>query len=65
MLNLLRKRLAKPEDIFVINFGVWHTKQGEAGWESYRLALKKLGEDRQVSAVNALDVKSVSQSVSE
>ena len=46
VLNLLRNRgLAAPSDVFVISFGVWHAKQNEAGYESYRLALRRLADD--------------------
>ncbi|KAI8468653.1 MAG: hypothetical protein J3K34DRAFT_426509 [Monoraphidium minutum] len=38
---------AKWNDIFVINFGVWHNKQGREGLQNYRTALTQLGEDYQ------------------
>ena len=44
MLNYLHNKLAKPDDIFVVNFGVWHTKEGPNGMDNYRRALKGLGE---------------------
>jgi hypothetical protein len=49
-MNLLRNRFADPHDIFIVNFGVWHAKEGDAGLERYRQALVRLGQDRQVRA---------------
>ena len=48
MLELLHRELAAPEDIFLVNYGVWHgphdlEPKPEAMVESYRLALDLLG----------------------
>jgi len=42
VLPYLQAKFAKPEDIFLINFGVWHRKQGEDGFRQYDKALKDL-----------------------
>ncbi|KAI8471060.1 MAG: hypothetical protein J3K34DRAFT_520821 [Monoraphidium minutum] len=46
VLNTLRdKGLAKPADIFLLQFGVWHAKGGEPGVQQHRAALQALGQD--------------------
>ena len=43
MLPLLRNWFAKPEDVFVVQFGPWHQKYGEQGMADYERALRQLG----------------------
>jgi hypothetical protein len=50
VLPYLQAKFAKPEDIFIVNFGVWHRKQGEEGFRQYDKALKDLIDFYQVRA---------------
>jgi hypothetical protein len=43
VLPLLRNWFAKPEDVFVVQFGPWHQKYGEQGMADYERALRQLG----------------------
>ncbi|GBF96537.1 hypothetical protein Rsub_09120 [Raphidocelis subcapitata] len=45
VLNLLRREVADPRDIFLIQFGPWHNKLGPPGMEAHSRALQVLGED--------------------
>ncbi|KAI8471073.1 MAG: hypothetical protein J3K34DRAFT_244030 [Monoraphidium minutum] len=48
VLKLLREKFASPDDIFLLQFGIWDFKAGvDAGAAALRDALKKLGEDYQ------------------
>jgi hypothetical protein len=42
VLPFLRKHFAKPRDIFLINYGIWHRKEGDRGYAEYDSALKAL-----------------------
>ncbi len=46
VMNLIRDKFAHKDDIFVVNFGVWHTKEGVGGMDNFKRALGQLGEDR-------------------
>jgi hypothetical protein len=47
VLPLLREKFADPKDIFVVQFGPWHAKEGPPGLERMRAAMVALGEDYQ------------------
>jgi len=44
-LSLVRDQLAAAHDVFVVNFGVWHGKDGAAGMAGFKRALSNLGEN--------------------
>jgi hypothetical protein len=44
VMPLLRSKFARSDDIFYINFGVWHKKKAE-WWNQYKPSLEALGRD--------------------
>jgi hypothetical protein len=49
VLPLLRAKFARPEDIFYINFSIWHKKRPQ-WWDEFEPALHALGGYYQVSS---------------
>jgi hypothetical protein len=48
VLPYVQQRFASPQDVFIVNFAVWHRKTGAAGMASYGASLRSLGQYYQV-----------------
>jgi hypothetical protein len=48
VLPYLQQRFGRPQDVFIVNFAIWHRKTGATGMASYGASLRALGQYYQV-----------------